>query len=87
MEFLTADGVGARINIYQYEKRENLVFIGSVNSIFVLRASTCLREFCRHSNQWQNRNIPPPTFRRPKSIIRRTLPPSLQYFSPNFRAG
>jgi hypothetical protein len=87
LQFLTADGVGGTINIHQYEKLENLVFFDSVNSIFVLRASTCLSENCHNSSQLPNRNIPPPTCRRPKSIINRTLPPSLQYFAPCFRAG
>jgi hypothetical protein len=44
LEFLTADGVRATINIDQYKKLENLVFFDRVNSIFVLRASTCIRE-------------------------------------------
>lgn len=58
MEFLTADGVRATINIDQYEKLEYLVFFDSINSIFVLRASTCLRENCHNSSQLQNWNIP-----------------------------
>ena len=58
MEFVTADGVRATINIDQYEKLENLVFFDRVNSIFVLRASTCIRENCRNSSQLQNWNIP-----------------------------
>ena len=54
LEFLTADGVRATINIDQSEKLEKLVFFDSVNSIFVLRASICIRENCRNSSQWQN---------------------------------
>ncbi|MEG4294145.1 hypothetical protein QUB76_35880 [Microcoleus sp. D2B6] len=86
LKFLTADGVCATINIERSEKLEILVFFDSVNSIFVLRASTCIRENCRYSSQRQNLNIPPPTC-RPKSTIRRTLPLSWQYFAPCFRAG
>jgi len=52
LEFLTADGVGATINIYQSEKLENLVSFDRVNSISVLRASTCIRENCHNSSQW-----------------------------------
>ena len=74
-------------NIYQYEKLENLVFFDRVNSIFVLRASSCIPENCRNSSQWQNWNIPAPTCRSPKYTTRRTLPPRLQYFAPYFRAG
>jgi hypothetical protein len=54
LEFLTADGVRATINIDKYEKLEILVFFDRVNIIFVLRASTCLRENCRNSSQGQN---------------------------------
>jgi len=68
LEFLTVDGVRATINIDQSEKLKFLVFFDSVNRLFVLRASTCLRENCRNSTQRQNWNIPPPTCPRPKSI-------------------